>query len=175
MRFANIDLNANIWVFATLAAFFIMAFMFGEAKLKRITLAVLVGIFAADQLAQYAMTQLHSLINVADIGTWKFVIFGITALPLTLGKSVSVGGHFSIRSFVLAFLASVTVIAYGVSFLAASTQSQLSTEYNLVAIAANNQLAWLSGLLGWLIVLQVWKKKSKLDEGNGKGKKKKRR
>lgn len=148
-----------------------MSFLFGETRLKRIALAVLVGLFAADQLTDFVMTQTVTFLKITDPAIMKLALLTVVAIPLSLGKAPSVGGRFSIRSTVLAILTATTLIAYTQSYLGNSLREQLVMDYNLVAIAANNRLWWLSGLIIWLIFLTLWKKKSKLDDDGKKGKK----
>lgn len=175
MRIGNFALNANLYIFIVVGGFFLLAFLFGEARLKRIALAVIAGLFAADQLTQFAMTQASGVLKLTDPAIIQMALLLIVAVPLSIGKSVSVGGHFSVRNFILALLLAVTVVAYTQSYLPAIIREQMSTDFNLVAIAVNNKLYWLSGLLAWLILLSIWKKKPKLeDDKKGKKGKKKR-
>lgn len=174
MRIGSIALDANLLIFAVLGGFFVLAFLFGEARLKRIALALIAGLFAADQLGSFTSTQLaHLAQGSLELATIKLGILVLVAGALSLGKSPSVGGHFSLRSFMLAALSAAVLIAFTQSYLDFGTQAQVSSDYNLVAIAVNNKSWWLAGLLLWLIILQFWKKKSKEDDDK-KGKKKKR-
>lgn len=171
MRIGSFTLDANLYVFVIVGGLLLLAFLFGEARLRRIALAVIAGLFAADQLSALAATQL------ANVG-WKNAndlivhlgVLALVAIVLSLGKTVSVGGRFSLRSFVLAILLGATLIAYTQSYLDFAAQETLATDYNLIAIASSHRLLWLIGLLVWLMFLQLWKKKSK-DDDDGKGKK----
>ncbi len=175
MQLGTLNFSPNLYIFAIIGGFFVFAFLFGEARLKKIAMAILAGLFVADQLAAFAATQLaHAGIKNLDIATVKIALLILTAVPLSLGKAAGSGGRFSIRSFVLALLTAATLIAYTQSYMEIGLQIRLSTDYNLVAIAVANRPWWLAGLVLWLIILQVWKKKSKDDEDGGKkGKKKK--
>lgn len=175
MQFGSFTLDANVYVFVILGGFLLMAFMFGEARLKRIALGLLAGLLAADQLTDFAMTQTGSIIKITDPAVMSFILLLAVAVPLSLGKTPSVGGRFSIRSFALAILTAAALIAYTHSYLGSGVREQLIVDYNLVAIASNNKSWWLSGLLIWLIVLQLWKKKAKLDDDDPKKKGKKGR
>lgn len=171
MQLGSYTLDANLYVFAIVGGFLLMAFLFGEARLKRIALAILAGLLAADQLTEFVITQAQPILRLNDPTVVRFGLLILVAIPLSLGKLVSVGGRFSIRSFGLALLTSATLIAYTHSYLTGGMLDQLSTDYNLVAIAVDHQYYWLSGLLLWLIILQLWKKRSK-DDDDKKGKKK---
>ncbi len=175
MQFGNFVLNANLYIFIVVGGCLLLAFLFGETRLRRIALAIIAGLFAADQLTQFAMTQTSSVLKLTDPAMVQLALLLIVAVPLSLGKSVSVGGHFSIRSFILALLLAATVVAYTQSYLPNGVREQMSTDFNLVAIAVNNKLYWLSGLLAWLILLSVWKKKPKLEDDGKKGKKGKKK
>ncbi|MEI7818951.1 MAG: hypothetical protein WCI47_02430 [bacterium] len=174
MQFGSIGMNANVYVFAILGGFLAFAIVFGEARLKKIAIALLVGFFAADQLADFVGTHLSRVgVKSVDDAMMHVILLTVVAVPLSLGKASGQGGRFSLRSIILAFLVGSTLIAYTHSYLAVAMQEQLSTEYNLIAIAADNRLWWLSGLILWLIILQLWKKKEPDEDGKGKKGKKK--
>ncbi len=174
MRIGSIDINGNLYVFAVLGVLFGLAFLFGEARLRRVVVAMLVGLFAADQLTDFAITQIgHIGLKDLDPTLVRLGLLLLVMLALSLGKVSASGGRFSVRSFVLATTASATFIAYTNSFLALTSRESSVTEYNLIAIAVNNQSWWLTSLIAWLVVLHIFKQKSKDDdEGGKKGKKK---
>lgn len=175
MLFGSIAVNGNVFVFAVLGLFLGCGLLFGEARLKRMAIGALVGLFAADQLADFAATQLgHAGFEIDDQAVLKLALLLLVAIPLSLGKAPSVGGRFSIRSIVLGMLAGTTVVAYVSNFVADTLLQELQTEYNLIALATDNRSWWLAGLMLWLIILHVWKPKSKDDE-DGKGKKGKKK
>ena len=175
MLFGSIAVNGNVFVFAVLGLFLGCGLLFGEARLKRVTIGALVGLFAADQLADFAATQLGNAgLDIDDQAVLKLALLLLVAIPLSLGKAVSVGGRFSIRSIVLGMLAGTTVVAYVSNFVADTLLQELQTEYNLIALATDNRSWWLAGLMLWLIILHVWKPKSK-DDDDGKGKKGKKK
>lgn len=174
MQFGSYHVDPNIFIFAILGVFFVLTFLFGETRLRRVALALLAGLFAADQLTSFAMTQLFKSGGDGQEMMIKLGILGVILVLMSLGRAPSVGGHFSIRSMVLSLLTAVTLLAYVFSYLPPGEQSQLGSDYNLAAIAMNNRSWWLVGLIFWLILLQLWKKKVKEDDsgGSGKGKKK---
>ena len=175
MRFGSIVLNANVYVFVIVGSFLGCAMLFGEARLKRIAMALLAGLFAADQLSGFVGVQLgHAGFKSVDTAIIKLAILGLVTLALSLGKAPSVGGRLSLRTLILALTSAATLIAYTSSYLGVGAQTELTMEYNLVAIATDNRSWWLIGMLLWLIILQVWKKKSSDDEDGKKGKKKKK-
>ncbi len=175
MHFGSIALNANVFVFAVFGLFVGCGILFGEARLKKLTIGFLVGLFVADQLADFVVTQLaHASVTINDPSLVKLILMLAAVIPLSIGKTPSVGGRFSIRSIVLAVLAAATVVAYTSNFVSIEVLQELQTEYNLIAIATDNHSWWLAGLLVWLIVLHVWRPKSK-DEDEGKGKKGKKK
>ncbi len=175
MLFGSIAVNGNVFVFAVLGLFLGCGLLFGEARLKRVTIGALVGLFAADQLADFAATQLGNAgLDIDDQAVLKLALLLFVAIPLSLGKAPSVGGRFSIRSIVLGMLAGTTVVAYVSNFVADTLLQELQTEYNLIALATDNRSWWLAGLILWLIILHVWKPKSK-DDDDGKGKKGKKK
>lgn len=175
MYFGSLTLDANFFVFAVLGLFLGCGILFGEARLKRVVTGALIGLFAADQLADFVATQLsNAKVDIDDQAVLKIALLLIVAIPLSLGKAPSVGGRFSIRSIVLAVFAAMTVIAFVSNFLSDTLLGELETEYNLIALATDNRSWWLAGLLLWLVILHVWKPKSK-DDDDGKGKRGKKK
>ncbi|MFO0955359.1 MAG: hypothetical protein U0526_02375 [Candidatus Saccharibacteria bacterium] len=171
MQFGSLSIDANLYVFAIIGGFFLMAFLFGEGRLKRIAAAVLVGLFAVDQLSELVVTQLDKLgLKTLELATVQLALLAVVAITLSLGKTVSVGGRFGLRSFILAFLTSATLIAYTQSYLKPEVGSKVLENYNLVALAANNRLYLLAATITWLIIITVWKRKIK-DDDDAKGKK----
>lgn len=178
MQFGSFHLDPNIFIFAVVGGFFGLTFLFGEARLKRIALALLAGLFAADQLTNFVLTQLaHTGTKSVEEGTIKLVLLLVVLVVLSLGKAPSVGGHFSLRSMILSLLTATTLISYVLGYFSLGEQSRLINDYNLAAIAINNRPWWLSGLIVWLLVTQLWKKKVKEDDtsSGGKGKKGKKK
>lgn len=175
MQFGSLSIDANIYVFAIIGGFFLMAFLFGEGRLKRIAAAVLIGLFAVDQLASLVATQLDKLgLKTIELATIQIALLAVVTITLSLGKTVSVGGRFGLRSFILAFLTSATLIAYTQTYLKPDVGSKVLENYNLVALASNNRLYLLSALLVWLIIITLWKRKTK-DDDEKKGKKGKKK
>jgi len=105
----------------------------------------------------------------------QLVVLLVVTVGLSLGKTPSVGGRFGLRSFVLAFLTAATLIGYTQSYLAHDISTKVLEEYNLIALAAENRLWLLTAMTGWLILITVWKRKTKEDDDKKgkKGKKKK--
>lgn len=172
MQFGSVHVDPNFLIFGVLGVFFVLTFLFGETRLRRVALALLAGLFAADQLTNLAITQLSkSGSGGGEEMVIKLSILGTILVLMSLGKAPSVGGHFSIRSMVLSLLTAATLLANVFSYLPPGEQSQLGNDYNLAAIAMNNRSWWLVGLIFWLILLQLWKKKAKEDDSAGKGKK----
>jgi|GEM_PF-5472281 len=176
MRFASFSLNANLYVILIVGAFLAAGLLFGEARLKRIAMAVLAGLFVADQLSGFFATQLARVgLKDVDMALLQFILLFVTTGLLSIGKVSGGGGRLSIRTLVLAVTSAATLIAYSSSYFGAVVQAELSTDYNLVAIAVDNRSWWLAGMVVWLAVLQIWKKKSPDDDDGGKkGKKKKK-
>lgn len=176
MQFGPLNIDGNIYVFAVIGIFFLLAFIFGEGRLKRIATALLAGFFVADQLGGFLARQLDSSINgPIDAAFVQLVVLLVVTVGLSLGKTPSVGGRFGLRSFVLAFLTAATLIGYTQSYLAHDISTKVLEEYNLIALAAENRLWLLTAMTGWLILITVWKRKTKEDDDKKgkKGKKKK--
>jgi len=47
MQFGPLNIDGNIYVFAVIGIFFLLAFIFGEGRLKRIATALLAGFFSS--------------------------------------------------------------------------------------------------------------------------------
>lgn len=168
MRFGNLSIDANLYVFAIVGAFFIMAFVFGEGRLKRIATALLAGFFVTEQVSDLAQSSLRS--QSIDPALLSLGILAIVTIGLSLGKAPSVGGRFGLRSFILAFLTSATLIGYTQSYLTRAESSEVLEKSYLVAMAANNKLWFLIAMTAWLVIITVWKRKVK-DDDEKKGKK----
>lgn len=152
-----------------------MAFLFGEGRLKRVAAAVLVGLFAVDQLAELVATQLDRIgAKNVELATIQLGLLILVAVTLSLGKTVSVGGRFGLRSFILAFLTSATLIGYTQTYLAPEVGSKVLENSNLVALAADSRLYLLAATITWLIIITLWKRKTK-DDDDKKGKKGKKK
>ena len=97
MHFGSIALNANVFVFAVFGLFVGCGILFGEARLKKLTIGFLVGLFVADQLADFVVTQLaHASVTINDPSLVKLILMLAAVIPLSIGKTPSVGGRFSI-------------------------------------------------------------------------------
>ena len=177
MQFGSFHLDPNIFIFAVVGGFFGLTFLFGEARLKRISLGLLAGLFAADQRTNFILTQLaHGGTKSIEESTIKLVLLLVVLVILSLGKAPSVGGHFSLRSMILSLLTAATLIAYVLGYFSLGEQTRILNDYNLAAIAVNNRSWWLAGLILWLLITQLWKKKAKEDAvPTGKGKKGKKK
>lgn len=177
MQFGPLSIDGNIYVFAVVGGFFILAFLFGEGRLKRIATALLASFFVADQLGGFIAKQLNSSVGgPIDPAFVQMIILVVVAIGLSLGKTASVGGRFGLRSFILAFLTAATLIGYTQSYLQEEIATKVLNEYNLIALAAENRLWLLTAMTAWLIIITVWKRKTKDDdEKKGKGKKGKKK
>lgn len=169
MQFGQFSVDGNIFVFVVVGAFFAVAFLFGEGRLKKIATALLAGFFVAEQLGEYAIKNLRLGMDPALI---MLGILLVVTIGLSLGKATSVGGRFGLRSFILAFLTSATLIAYTQSFLGVAQASDVVDRYNLIALAVNNKIYLLMAMTLWLIIITVWKRKTKDDDGKSKKRKK---
>ncbi len=175
MQFGSLNVDGNVYVFAVVGAFFVLAFLFGEGRLKRIATALLAGFFVADQLGGFLAKQLDASISgPIDPASVQLIVLLVVTLGLSLGKTPSVGGRFGLRSFILAFLTAATLIGYTHSYLAQEAASKVLNEYNLIALAADNRLWLLTAMTAWLIIITLWKRKTKDDDGK-KGKKGKKK
>lgn len=171
MQFGPLSVDGNIYVFAIVGGFFVLAFVFGEGRLKRIATALLAGFFVADQLGGFLAKQLNSSGSSSlDPAFVQLVVLLVVAIGLSLGKSASVGGRFGLRSFVLAFLTAATLIGYTQSYLVEKVSTKVLEEYNLIALASQYRLWLLTAMAAWLILITVWKRKTK-DDDDKKGKK----
>lgn len=175
MQFGSLNVDGNVYVFAVVGAFFVLAFLFGEGRLKRIATALLAGFFVADQLGGFLAKQLDASISgPIDPASVQLIVLSVVTLGLSLGKTPSVGGRFGLRSFILAFLTAATLIGYTQSYLAQEAASKVLNEYNLIALAADNRLWLLTAMTAWLIIITLWKRKTK-DDDDKKGKKGKKK
>lgn len=171
MQFGQISIDGNMYVFAIVGAFFVLAFVFGEGRLKRVSTALLAGFFVADQLGGFVTEKLSG--QSPDASLVMLGILAFVTLGLSLGKAASTGGRFGLRSFILAFLTSATLIAYTHSYLSRAAATEALDKYNLVALAVNNKLYLLAAMTAWLILITVWKRKTNDDDTKGKKGKKK--
>ena len=175
MQFGPLNIDGNIYVFAIVGGFFLLAFLFGEGRLKRIAAGLLAGFFVADQLGGFLAKQIGETGGGSvDPAFVQLIVLLVATVGLSLGKTPSVGGRFGLRSFILAFLTAATLIGYTESYPAETASTQVLEEYNLIALAAQNKLWLLTAMTFWLILITVWKRKTK-DEDDKKGKKGKKR
>lgn len=174
MQFGPLSIDGNIYVFAVVGGFFILAFLFGEGRLKRIATGLLAGFFVADQLGGFLAKQLGQSGQALDPALVQLIVLLVVTIGLSLGKAASVGGRFGLRSFILAFLTAATLIGYTQSYLAQDVATKVLDEYNLIALASENRLWLLTAMTVWLIIITVWKRKVK-DDDDKKGKKGKKK
>ena len=151
-------LNFNTISFALVGGLVAFGIVFGENRVRIVSLGSLLGLFALTQLSDSFFTELTQKGIFGfhpSVAQAQAIMLGVVVLLFALGSMIGVhdAGKKG-RSVILSILTALLLIAFSVALLPVSDRTSLTTDYNLAALAYSSRFYILLGFSVWLIVTQ---------------------
>lgn len=156
-------LNFNTISFALVGGLVAFGLVFGENRVRIVSLGSLLGLFALSQLSDsffVELTQKGIFGFHPSVAQAQVIMLGIVVLLFALGSLIGVhdSGKKG-RSVILSLLTALLLISFSVALLPVSDRTSLTTDYNLAALAYSARFYILLTFAVWLILTQLMPEK----------------
>ncbi len=158
LHIPSFHFNSNLIILAALVALPIFGVMLGEGRLRRMTLAVFVGLVLAQTFTDIAFRWLsHWHLTLATKPNIALAIFGLSVVLLNLGPISKHGTlhRFSWRVIILSLLASALLVSNLLLFLPPATQAKLLHESQILTWLNQTRIIWMAAAVLWVVFLNL--------------------
>lgn len=151
-------INFNTILFALLAILVAFGILFGENRVRIVSMGAVLGLFVLSQMPTgfFAEITQKGFFGVHPTSTQaQLMVLGLILALFGLGSMVGIHkSHNNGRSVILSIITVLFVVSFFVAMLPSADRSSLVTDYNLGAIIYSSRFYVLLALTVWLVITQ---------------------
>jgi hypothetical protein len=148
--------NFNTISFVLLAALVAYGIVLGENRLRLVSLGGILALFVVSQIPTDSLDELarKGIFGIHPTPTqFDLFLLGLILALFALGAMLSVKkAQNKIRSFILAIVSALCIVCFSIVVLPDSSRTQLTTDYNLAAMAYAVRYYSLLAFAIWTVI-----------------------